>query len=69
MNEELPPVPELSPEEKAAIFAEMKKSFTADDLYGYIEDTGEKFPMEQVIAEAEAIMAEIRAKKERESQA
>jgi hypothetical protein len=53
--------PELTPEEKAAIFAEMKKSFTADDLYGYIEDTGEKFPAEQVLAEGEELLRQLRA--------
>ena len=56
-------MPDWTPEQKAAIYAEMKAKFTADDLYGYIEDTGEKFPAEQVLAEMEAIVREIAAGK------
>ena len=45
-----PPLPDYTPEEKAAIYAEMKKKFTVEDLLGYINDEGEKVPAEQVLA-------------------
>ena len=58
------PIREYTPEEMKRICDEQKKFFTADDLYGYIEDTDEKFPMEQVLAEAEEMIREARARRE-----
>ena len=47
--------PELTPEYKARIMAHFRKQFTVEMLIEYIEDDVEKFPIEQVIEEAEAI--------------
>ena len=47
--------PELTPEYKARINAYYRKQFTVEMLIEYIEDDVEKFPIEQVIDEAEAI--------------
>jgi hypothetical protein len=58
-------MPDWTPEQKKAIYAEMQKLFTVEDLLGYINDTDEKIPMEQVMAEAEALLAELKAKKAR----
>ena len=49
-------LPDYTPEERAAIYAEMKKRFTVEDLLGYINDEGERFPAEQVLVEAEQIV-------------
>ena len=49
------PLPDYTPEQKAAIYAEMKKKFTVEDLLGYINDEDEKFPLDEVLAKAEAI--------------
>lgn len=57
------PLPDWTPEQKKAIYAEMKKKFTVEDLLGYINDEDEKFPMEQVMAEAKTLLAEIEARK------
>lgn len=57
------PLPDYTPEEKAAIYAEMKKKFTVEDLLGYINDEDEKVPLDEVIAKAEAILAEAEARK------
>ncbi len=48
--------PELSPEHKARVYAYYRKQFTVEKLIEYIEDDVEKFPFEQVLQEAEAIM-------------
>jgi len=56
-------LPDWSPEQKAAIFEEMKKTFTADDLYGYVEDTDIKIPMAQVMAKAEALLKQLDAQR------
>jgi hypothetical protein len=50
------PLPDWTPEEKAAIYAEMKKKFTVEDLIEYIEDDDEKFPADQVLAELEEMV-------------
>lgn len=55
------PIPDWTPEQKRAIYDAMKAKFTADDLYGYIEDTGEKFPADAVLAEMEAVVREVEA--------
>ena len=47
--------PPLTPEHKARVLAYYRKQFTVEMLIEYIEDDVEKFPVEQVIAEAEAI--------------
>ena len=61
------PLPDYTPEEKAAIYAEMKKKFTVEDLLGYINDESEKFPAEQVLAEMEEIVHRVEARKRGES--
>ncbi len=48
--------PELTPEQKAKVLAYYRKQFTIEKLIEYIEDDVEKFPYEQVLQEAEAIM-------------
>ena len=58
------PLPDYTPEEKAAIYAEMKKKFTVEDLLGYINDEDEKVPAEQVLAEAEEIVRQAEARKQ-----
>jgi hypothetical protein len=45
------PLPDYTPEEKAAILAKYKKEFTVEMLIEYIEDDDEKFPAEQVLEE------------------
>lgn len=55
------PLPDWTPEEKAAIYAKMKKKFTVEDLIEYIEDDEEKFPAEQVLAELEEMIRKARA--------
>ena len=47
--------PELTPEYRARIMAHFRKQFTVEMLIEYLEDDVEKFPIEQVIEEAEAI--------------
>jgi hypothetical protein len=61
------PLPDWTPEEKAAIYAEMKKKFTVEDLLGYINDEDEKIPAEQVLAEMEEIVRRVEARKRGES--
>jgi hypothetical protein len=63
MSEPTTSLPDWTPEQQKAICAEMKKKFTAEDLLAYVNDTDEKFPMEQVMAELDAVLAEVRAKK------
>jgi hypothetical protein len=53
------PLPNWTPEEKAAIYAEMKKKFTVEKL---IEDDEEKFPAEQVLAEIEEMVRKAQAR-------
>jgi len=48
--------PELTPEHKARVHAYYRKLFTVEKLIEYIEDDVEKYPYEQVLQEAEAIM-------------
>jgi len=48
--------PELTHEHKARVYAYYRKQFTVEKLIEYIEDDVEKFPFEQVLQEAEAIM-------------
>jgi aspartate/tyrosine/aromatic aminotransferase len=52
---------DYTPEELQKIYAKFKKAFTVEDLIGYIENDGEKYPIEQVIAEAEEIVRNRRA--------
>jgi hypothetical protein len=63
VNEPTTPMPDWTPEQKKVIYEEMQKKFTVEDLLGYINDEDEKIPMEQVMAEIEAVLAEVRAKK------
>ena len=58
------PLPDYTPEQKAAICAEMKKKFTVEDLIEYIEDDDEKYPAEQVLEEMEQIVREAKARKQ-----
>jgi hypothetical protein len=51
-----PPLPDWTPEEKAAIYAKFKKQFTVEKLIEYIEDDEEKFPAEQVLMEIEEMV-------------
>lgn len=67
MSEPTSSFPDWTPEEKKKICEEMKKKFTAEDLLAYVNDTDEKFPMEQVMAEAEQLLAEIKAEKARKA--
>ena len=68
MSEPTTPMPDdWTPEQKKAIYAEMKKQFTVEDLLGYINDEDEKIPMEQVMAKAEARLAELEAQQARTS--
>lgn len=63
MSEPATPYPDWTPEQKKAIYAEMQKKFTAEDLLGYINDTDEKFPMEELMARVDAVLAKERARK------
>ncbi len=56
------PLPNWTPEEKAAIYAEMKKKFTVEKLIEYIEDDAEKFPAEQVLVEIEEMVRKAQAR-------
>ena len=47
---------DYTPEEKARIYAKFRAEFTADDLADHIEDDDEKYPMEQVLADIEAMV-------------
>jgi hypothetical protein len=58
------PLPDYTPEEKAAISAEMKKKFTVEDLLGYVNDEDEKVPLDEVIAKAEEIIRRTKARKQ-----
>ena len=58
------PLPDYTPEEKAATYAEMKKKFTVEDLLGYVNDEDEKVPADQVLAEAEEIVRRAEARKQ-----
>ena len=49
---------EYTPEELRKIYAKFEKEFTCEKLIEYIEDSDEKFPIEQVLAEAEEIVRE-----------
>jgi hypothetical protein len=51
-----PPLPDWTPEQKAAILAKFKKQFTVEKLIEYIEDDDEKFPAEQVLVEVEEMV-------------
>ena len=55
---------DYTPEELSALLAEHKKKFTADDLFGYIEDDEPTIPLETVIAEAEEVVRQEKAKRE-----
>jgi hypothetical protein len=57
------PLREYTPEEMAAICAKFKKQFTVEDLIGYIENGDELIPLDDVIAKAEAMLAEAEARK------
>jgi hypothetical protein len=56
------PLLNWTPEEKAAIYAEMKKKFTVEKLIEYIEDDEEKFPAEQVLVEIEEMVRKAQAR-------
>jgi len=58
------PRPDWTPEQKQAIYAEMQKLFTVEDLLGYINDDEEKIPIDQVMAEAEEMLRQMRAAKQ-----
>lgn len=47
---------DYTPDELRAIYAQLKKKFTVEDLIEYIEDDEEKFPAGQVLAEVEEIV-------------
>lgn len=63
MSEPTTPFPDWTPEQKKKICEEMKKKFTAEDLLAYVNDTDEKFPMEEAMARVDAVLAEVRARK------
>jgi hypothetical protein len=54
---------EYTPEQLAAILAEHKKKFTADDLFGYIEDDAPTIPARQVLDEMKEIVRELKQQK------
>ncbi len=47
---------QYTPEELRKIYAKFEKEFTCEKLIEYIEDDDEKFPIEDVLAEAEEIV-------------
>lgn len=50
-------VPDFTPEQLAAIYAEAKKNFTVEDLIRELEDDPPTFPAEDVLAELERDIA------------
>jgi hypothetical protein len=57
------PLPDYTPEEKAAILAKFKKEFTVERLLEYIEDDDEKIPADQVMSEMEAAVEAVETSK------
>ena len=53
---DVPPLREYTPEEMRTIFDRYRRQLTAEELMEYIEDDDEKYPIEQVLAEAEAMI-------------
>lgn len=53
VSEPTTPMPDWTPDERAAILAQGKEEFTVERLIEYIEDDDERFPAEQVLAELE----------------
>lgn len=49
------PIPELTPEEKAKVYAHFAKQFTVEKLIEYIENDEPMFSAEEVLASVEAI--------------
>ena len=49
---------EYTPEELRKIYAKFEKEFTCEKLIEYIEDSDEKFPIGDVLAEADEIVRE-----------
>ncbi len=61
-NDQQPPT-EYTPEQLAAILAEHKKKFTADDLFGHVEDDSPTVPLETVMTEADEVIRQEKAKR------
>ncbi len=57
------PIRELTPEEKRAIYDAMKQKFTADDLFGYIENKGPYVPFREVVEEIEEMVRQAEAQR------
>lgn len=49
------PIPELTPEEKAKVYAHFARQFTPEKLISFLENDERTFPAEQVLADIEAI--------------
>ena len=56
-------VPDFTPEQLAAIYAEAKKNFTVEDIIGCIEGDEPTIPAEEVLAELERDIAIWKSKK------
>ena len=61
--DEAHPLPEFTPEQLAAFYAEQKKLFTVEDLLQYLDDDLPRVSAEEVLAELERDVANWKAER------